>query len=387
MKRIYLDYNATTPIAPSVAEAMQPFIVEHFGNPSSDHVFGRVAKHAVEEARGNVANLIGCDSEEIIFTGGGSESINLALKGICLRKDRWQALRQSQRGHLVISAIEHPATTVPASFLERLGYSVSIAKCDQHGIVSAEEVAAQIREDTIVVSVMHANNETGAIQPIAEIAAVCREHRVALHADAAQSIGKIAVQVEDLGVDLLSIAGHKIYAPKGVGALYVRRGVDLEPIIHGAGHEFGLRAGTENVPYIVGLGKAANLAAKGDESNKSRLAELRNRMQHRLRTEIKGISFNSLSAERLPNTLSANFPDVSGHELLARIPELCASTGAACHSGDAVLSATLRAMGVSAETGKGTVRLSVGWPTSIEEVDRAGVLLVEAWHGLRSVAT
>lgn len=382
MRRIYLDYNATTPIAPSVAEAMQPFVTEHFGNPSSDHVHGRVAKHAVEEARGQVANLFGADAEEIVFTGGGSESINLAFKGVCFHPDRWNSLVHEQRGHLVISAIEHPATVAPANFLERIGFDVSVAKCDAQGVVSAAEIKSLIRDDTVLVSIMHANNETGVIQPIAGISAVCREKNILLHTDAAQSVGKIPARVDDLGVDLMSIAGHKLYAPKGVGALYVRRGVDLESLIHGADHEFGLRAGTENVPYVVGLGKAAGLAAKGDEANKSRLCELRDRLQLRLAKEIEGLTVNGSLVERLPNTLSVNFPKASGHEILARIPELCASTGAACHSGEAALSATLRAMGLSADTAQGTIRLSVGWPTSIEEVDKAGELLVESWRAL-----
>lgn len=382
MRRIYLDYNATTPIAPSVAEAIQPFVAEHFGNPSSDHAPGRVTRHAVEEARGQVANLLGADAEEVVFTGGGSESINLAIKGACFHPDRWKQFVHEQQGHLVVSSIEHPATTAPANFLESIGFDVSVAKCDSNGVVSADEIKSLIRDDTILVSVMHANNETGVIQPIADIAAVCRESNALFHTDAAQSVGKISTRVEELGIDLMSIAGHKLYAPKGIGALYIRRGVDLEPLIHGAGHEFGLRAGTENVPYIVGLGKAAGLASKGDEANKSRLCELRDRLQLRLTQAIDGLTVNGGLVDRLPNTLSVNFPKVNGHEILARIPELCASTGAACHSGEAALSATLRAMGLSAETASGTIRLSVGWPTSIEEVDRAGDLLVESWQAL-----
>ncbi len=380
MRRIYLDYNATTPIAPSVVEVMQEYLAEHFGNPSSDHVYGRATHQAVEEARRQVANLLAADPEEIVFTGGGSESSNLAIKGLFLTPS---ALAEG--GHLVISAIEHPATTVPAAYLKTLGFEVSVCPCNERGVIEVHQVESLLRSDTRLVSVMHANNETGCIQPISAIADLCRERNIRMHTDAAQSLGKIPTNVDDLGVDLLTIAGHKLYAPKGVGALFVRRGVKLEPVIHGAGHEFGLRAGTENVPYIVALGKAAELASRSSQDDSSRLGQLRDRLIHRLREEIgESLSVNGEGAERLPNTLSVNFPGVAGHELLARTPDICASTGAACHSGEAALSATLRAMGLDADTARGTVRLSVGWPTSNEEIDRAADLLSESWRGLIS---
>ncbi|MEM7316860.1 MAG: cysteine desulfurase family protein, partial [Planctomycetota bacterium] len=374
MRRIYLDYNATTPIAPSVVEAMQEYLSEHFGNPSSNHIYGKAAHQAVEEARRQVANLIAADPEEIVFTGGGSESSNLAIKGLFLTP---QALEGG--GHLIISAIEHPATSVPAEYLKSLGFEVSICGCDSRGVVDVDELRGLLRSDTRLVSIMHANNETGCIQPITAISELCRQNEIRCHTDAAQSLGKIPTNVDVLGVDLLTIAGHKLYAPKGIGALFVRRGVELEPVVHGAGHEFGLRAGTENVPYIVALGKAAELASKSNQDDSSRLGQLRDRLIHRLREEIgESLTVNGEGAERLPNTLSVNFPGVSGYDLLARTPEVCASTGAACHSGEAALSATLRAMGVSAETARGTVRLSVGWPTSNEEIDRATDLLCES---------
>lgn len=381
MRQIYLDFNATTPIAPSVAEAMQPFIAVHFGNPSSGHSLGRAAHFAVDDARQKLANLLGAEPDEIVFTGGGSESNNLALKGLL-------GGESNRRHHFVISAIEHPAVSVPAQFLAKLGHRVSIAACDHAGVVSAKEVARHLRDDTRLVSVMHANNETGVIQPIREITKLCRDRGVLFHTDAAQSVGKIPVSVPTLGVDLLTLAGHKLYAPKGIGVLYVKRGVQLTPLIHGADHEFGMRAGTENVPYIVGLGKAAELAARGHEETANRLAGLRDRLQTRLREVVgDGLTVHSLDAQRLPNTLCVSFPNVSGPALLEQVPEICASTGAACHSGQAAGSATLQAMQVDAEVARGAVRLSLGWPTSTDDVDRACSQLSEAWQILRKACS
>jgi cysteine desulfurase len=378
MRLIYLDYNATTPIAPAVQEAMLPFLAEHYGNPSSGHSLGRACHEAVEDARARLARLLGCDSDEIVFTSCGTESNNLAIKGVALRAARGGS------GHLVISAIEHPAVAQPAAFLERLGYSVSVVGCDTRGVVDPAAVQAALRRDTVLVSIMHANNEIGTIQPIREIAEICHDRGVLVHSDAAQSVGKTSVRMKELGVDLLTVAGHKIYAPKGIGALYVRRGIDLEPVLHGAGHERGLRAGTENVPYIVGLGRAASLIEPHLTESIDRFAMLRDRLWSRLEQSIDGISYNGRRAERLPNTLSANFPRVNGAELLGRCPELCASTGAACHSGSAHMSATLGAIGLTPEVARGTVRLSVGWYTNEEEVDRAANLLIAAWEDLRN---
>jgi cysteine desulfurase len=376
MRLIYLDYNATTPVAPAVQEAMLPFLAEHYGNPSSGHSLGRACHEAVEDARARVAQLLGADSDEIVFTSCGTESNNLALKGVALRAAR------GGTGHLVISALEHPAVAQPAAFLERLGYSVSVVPCDTRGVIDPLAVHSALRRDTVLVSVMHANNEIGTIQPLREIAEMCRDRGVLIHTDAAQSVGKTAVRVKDLGVDLLTVAGHKIYAPKGIGALYVRRGIDLEPVLHGAGHERGLRAGTENVPYIVGLGRAASLIDQHLTETIDRLAMLRHRLWARLEKAIDGVSYNGQGAERLPNTLSVNFPFVNGAALLGRCPELCASTGAACHSGSAHMSATLQAIGLRPEVARGTVRLSVGWYTNEDEVDRAANLLIAAWEYL-----
>jgi cysteine desulfurase len=378
MRTIYLDYNATTPIAPAVQQAILPYLAEHYGNPSSSHLLGRAAHEAVEDGRTRVAQLLGVERDEIVFTSGGTEANNLAIKGVLLRKPL------SSGVHLVISAIEHPAVVEPARFLERLGFRLSVVACDGRGVVDPDEVRRAIRPETALVSIMHANNEIGTLQPIRAISQICQEREVLLHTDAAQSVGKVPTRIAELGVDLLSIAGHKLYAPKGVGALYVRKGIQLEPVLHGAGHEAGLRAGTENVPYIAGLGVAAALALRHVSEAGERTALLRDRLWEQLRAGIgQRLLLHGEGASRLPNTLSGNFPDVVGAELLRRCPELCASTGSACHSGTTQLSATLAAMGVKPAAARGTVRLSLGWFTSEEEIDRAASLLIAAWESLR----
>ena len=373
MKTIYLDYNATTPIAPDVQMAMLPFLAEHYGNPSSGHALGRACHEAVQDARGRLAALLGAERDEVIFTGGGTESNNLVLKGLAFRRAPLGS------GHLVTSSIEHPAIIEPARFLERLGFGLSIVDCDKRGRIDPADVAAAIQDDTVLVSIMLANNEIGTIQPIAEISKICRQRGVLLHTDAAQAVGKIPTRVDDLGVDFLSIAGHKMYAPKGIGALYIRRGRALEPLLHGAGHEGGLRGGTENVPYIVALGEAAALVRGHLDESVQRLAALRDRLQQQL-VEAFGprCTVNGAGADRLPNTLSINVPDVDASELLTRLPELCASTSAACHTGQAQRSATQQAIGLSEEVARGTIRLSVGHFTDEEEVDRAANLLIGA---------
>ena len=377
MRIIYLDYNATTPVAPSVFEAMTPFLTEHYGNPSSVYGLGHACREAIEDARGKVAVLLGADRDEIVFTSGGTESNNLAICGTMMQGVPGLA------GHLVISAVEHPAVVEPARYLERLGFDLTVIPCDSRGLVSPAKVEAALCPDTRLVSIMHANNETGVIQPLREISEICRDHRVLLHTDAAQTVGKIGTSVDELGVDLLSIAGHKLYAPKGIGALYVRRGVRLEPVLHGAGHEAGLRPGTENVAGIVGLGHACTLAFRSLEESARRLETLRDRLLTQLSEAIGSrLTVNGRKAPRLPNTLSVNFPDVAAVDLLARLPELCLSTGAACHSGTPGMSPTLAAMGLDPDEARGTVRLSVGWFTSEEEIDRAASLLIGAWESL-----
>ena len=272
MRQIYLDYNATTPIAPSVVEVMNPFLSGHFGNPSSAHSMGRAAKEAIEDSRVKVAGLLGCDRDEIVFTGGGTESNNLAIKGTMLQ---WAP----KDAHLVISAIEHPAVVAPAKFLERLGYGVTIVGCDAHGFVHPSSIESALQPETKLVSVMHANNEIGTIQPIRQIAEICHGRGVLLHTDASQSVGKIPTYVDQLDVDLLTVACHKFYGPKGVGALFVREGVSLEPLLHGASHERGMRGGTENTPYIVGMGQAAHLAASCIDESSESMTKLRNRLR------------------------------------------------------------------------------------------------------------
>lgn len=373
---IYLDYNATTPLAPCVQEGMLPFLAEHFGNPSSGHALGKAAHAAVDDARVQVAQLLGAASDEILFTSGGTESNNLALKGLF-------DVAPAGRRHLVISAFEHPAVAAPAKYLERRGAAVTTVGCDARGVVDPAEVAAAIRPDTFLVSVMLANNEIGAIQPLSAIANICRERGVILHTDAAQAVGKIPIDVTRLNVDLLTVAGHKLYAPKGVGALYVRRGVRLEPLLHGAGHEAGLRAGTENVAQIVGLGIASEFASRHLGNSRPRLESLRDRLWSQLRESIPGISWNGAGAAMLPNTLSVNFPRVRGSALLARLPDICASTGAACHSGEASLSATQRALGLLPQIAEGTVRFSVGLYNAEAEIDRAANQIIAAWETLR----
>jgi len=377
MRLIYLDHNATTPVAPSIREALWPFLGEHYGNPSSGHMLGRGAHEAVEDAREQVAGLLGAEREEIVFTSGGTESNNLALMGTVRRH------ASEVGGHLVISALEHPAVVQPVRALEKMGYQVSVVGCTRPGVVLPESIAAAMRANTVLVSVMHANNEIGTIQPIREIADICHARGALLHTDAAQTVGKISVDVRELGVDLLTVAGHKMYAPKGVGALFVKSGVALEPIMHGAGHEGGLRPGTENVPGIVALGKAANLAARKWDDHAARMETLRDKLFARL---LEGVGprllLHGAGAPRLPNTLSVSFPDVSARDLLARIPELCASTGAACHSGVTSMSPTLAAIGATPEQAAGMLRLSLGWSTTDEEIERAASLLLGAWDQL-----
>ena len=375
MRQIYLDYNATTPVAPTVFEAMRPYFTDHYGNPSSSHVLGLAASQAIEDAREKVAVLIGANVDEIFFTSNGTESNNLAIKGVCQTEDGFA-------GHIIISAIEHPATLEPAKYLERMGCELTIVGTDKFGVVDVNEVAMNIRENTRLISIMHSNNEIGSIQPIREIAELVANQDTLIHTDAAQSLGKIRANVDDLRLDMMTIAGHKLYAPKGIGALYVRSGTKISPVLHGAGHEQGLRPSTENTPYIVGLGAAAHLAQRSLEENGTRLRELRDELYRRLSNAIDGISFNGPEEQRLPNTLSANFPGIVGAELLASCDGLFASTGSACHSGTTNMSNTLKAIGLSEHVARGTVRLSLGWNTSREEIEIAADRLIAAWESL-----
>ncbi|MBE0626096.1 MAG: cysteine desulfurase [Burkholderiales bacterium] len=374
-KPVYLDYNATTPVAAEVLEAMLPYMMEHYGNPSSSHSYGVKAAEAVRGARESVARLIGAAADEIVFTGSATEANNLALLGVV------RALNGAKR-HLVVSAVEHPAVIEPALHLRSAGWELSVIPVDACGRVDPAAVAAALRPDTALVSIMHANNEVGTIQPVAEIAALTKARGILLHTDAAQSAGKIAVNVDALGADLLTLAGHKFYAPKGVGALYVRAGTTIAPIQFGAGQEHGLRPGTENVAQLVGLGAAARLARERLPAATQKLRALRDALHDRLRARVPGLMLNGHPSERLPTTLNVSFPGISGRELLARVAaRVCASVGSACHSEADSVSGVLAAMRFDARRAAGAVRLSVGWMTTPEEIEAAAAALAEAASG------
>jgi len=372
--RIYLDYNASTPISPEVVEAMKPFLSQHFGNPSSLHWAGEPGKKAVENARRQVADLLQCHPEEIVFTSGGSESNNHAIKGVFF------ALRE-KGNHIITTQIEHPAVLNPCRFLEKLGAEVTYVRVDQYGRVDPDEIQKGITLKTILISVMHANNEVGTIQPIEEISKIAKRKGIVFHTDAAQSVGKIFARVNDLGVDLLSVAGHKLYAPKGIGALYIRKGTPIEPLIHGAGHESGRRAGTENVLLIVGLGKACDVAKRyvGDD----RICSMRDCFWKLLQDNFgEKVVLNGHPVHRLPNTLNVSFVGKAGGEILSRMDGVAASTGAACHSGSVELSPVLKAMGIANEVGMGAIRFSLGRTTTIQELERVIYLLKNSVHAL-----
>jgi cysteine desulfurase len=367
---IYLDYNASTPVDPAVRDAMTPYLGERYGNPSSAHAYGRPLRAAVDAAREQVAALLGATREEITFTSGGTESNNHVIKGVA------HTLRDKGR-HLVVSSVEHPSVLNPCKSLAAWGFETTIVEVDTAGRVDPAAIAAAIRPDTILVSVMHANNEVGTIEPIREIAAVTRRAGVWLHTDAAQSCGKIPTRVDELDVDFLTVAGHKLYAPQGIGAIYIRKGIAIEPLMHGAGHEGGRRSGTEAVASIVGLGKAAELAAAklGDP----RAAALRDRMWQGLTTALGDrVALNGDPERRLPNTLNVGFRGLIGRELLAALPELCASPGAACHGTIHKPSHVLAAMRVPEAIALGSIRFSVGRATSEADVDSAVGQIVAA---------
>jgi cysteine desulfurase len=359
-KRVYLDFNASTPLAPEVIEAMRPYLTDHFGNPSSSHWAGAPGRAAVDRARSQVAGLLGCESEEVVFTSGGSEANNHALKGVFFAN--------RERGeHIVTSAVEHPAIHKPLEFLKTLGARVTVVPVDRQGRLSPADVERALTPRTILVTLMHANNETGTVLPIREVAALAHQAGVLVHTDAAQSVGKIPTRVDDLGVDLLSLAGHKLYAPKGIGALYLRRGTRLEPLVHGAGHEQGRRAGTESVLLEVGLGAACETAASW--LGMPAVRALRDRFEQALR-ELLGeqVTVNGAGAERLPNTANVNFVGRLGGEVLGQLEGIAASTGSACHAGSPELSPVLAAMGVPPNEGLGAIRFSLGRTTSWDDL-------------------
>ncbi len=369
-RRIYLDFNASTPIAPEVADAMRGVLAEPFGNPSSEHWAGEPAKHAIEKARAQVAGLLGCKPNEIVFTSGGSEANNHALKGAFFA-------RAKAKAHFITTQVEHPAIINPCRFLERLGATATYLPVDGFGRVDPDDVRRAITPETSLISVMHANNEVGTIQPIPDIARIAHEHDVLFHTDAAQSVGKVATRTDELSVDLLSVAGHKLYGPKGVGALFVREHVRLEPLIHGGGHELGRRAGTESILLGVGLGAACAISQSwlGMES----VQQLRDLFWNMLQDSFSDrIALNGHPTERLPNTLNVSFIGRAGPEILARVENVAASTGSACHSGSVELSPVLKAMKVPPQIGMGAIRFSLGRTTTREEIESTVALLTKS---------
>lgn len=372
---IYLDYNATTPVDPRVLEAMVPYFRDRFGNPSSSHTYGREARDAVELARIKLATLLNCDADEIVFTSGGTESNNLVLFGVA------QTLANKGR-HIVTTKIEHPAIIEPCLELLNRGFDVTFVPVDEQGLVDPDDVKKALKSDTILISVMHANNEVGTIQPLAEIGRIARERGVLFHTDAAQSVGKIPTVVSELGADFLTVAGHKLYAPKGIGALYRRRGAPLERLMFGAGQERGLRPGTENVPFIVALGEAASIAVNELFEEMRRLSYLRDRLASRILEAFPDAVIHGAKALRLPNTLSVGFPGKKANEILQKLTGVAASAGAACHSHEVKISHVLEAMGVPAEVALGTVRLSVGRFTTEEDIDIAVSQIVSTIKGM-----
>jgi cysteine desulfurase len=378
MTPLYLDYNATTPLAPAVYAAMEPYLRTHFGNPSSDHPYGDVARQAVAMARQQVATMVGADPAQVIFTGGGSEAINQVLKGL--------ALARRERGtHLITSAVEHPAVAHTMAWLGTQGFQVTTVPVDQHGMVDPTAVAAALTDQTTLISIMHAQNEVGTIQPIAAIAALARARDVLLHTDAAQSVGKIPVTLEDLGVDVVTVAGHKLYGPKGIGAIVLRDGLTLPALIHGAGHEHGRRAGTENVPSIVGLGVACALVSVQLLDAAPAIRSLRDILEAHLMAAIPGLIVNGHPTERLPNTLNVSLPAINAAALLGAIrTQVACSTGSACHAGHAAPSAVLLAMGRTPDQAAAALRLSLGRETTAAEIDQATTTISAAYHRLRA---
>lgn len=374
---VYLDYNATTPMAPEAIDAMQSFMETEFGNPSSSHWHGIAPRRAVEAARVQVAALLRCRPDEIIFTSGGTESNNHAIMGVA------RAMR-AKGNHIITSAVEHPAVLEVCRFLETEGVETTYLPVDDRGRVRVTDVGRAIRPETILISIMHANNEIGAVQPIAEIGELANAHGIVFHTDAAQSAGKMETDVNTLGVSLLSLAGHKMYAPKGIGALFVRRGLDLPPFCHGAGQESGRRAGTENVIQIVGLGKACEIAVRDAEAERPRMQRLRDRLHNGIAGAVGDVRLNGHPKLRLPNTLSLSFKGLEANRILEEIGlEVSASAGAACHSDTVTLSHVLVAMQIPEIWAKGTIRFSVGKMTTEEQIDHAVSAVVDAVTRLR----
>jgi cysteine desulfurase len=381
METIYLDHSATTPVDPEVLGAMMRYFANHYGNPSSIHGFGQEAKRAVDEARGQVAALIGADPEEIVFTGGGTEADNMALMGTAFAGS-------PGRNHIITSAIEHHAVLNTCKYLETRGYVVTYLPVDSQGVVSPEDVQRTITEKTFLITIMHANNEVGTLEPVAEIAFMARGRGILVHTDAVQSVGKIPVNVNDLGADLLSLAGHKLYGPKGTGALYVRRNTPIQPILFGGHQESGRRTGTENVPGIVGLGKACEIAARDLPGQMDRLQNLRNRLEKRIMEKITDVCVNGHAFRRLPHVLSISFRSITGDAVVRELDKqgVAASAGAACTAETIRLSHVLEAMQIPKDVAMGTVRFSLGKGNTETQIDHAAHVLPEIIDKLRGLA-
>jgi cysteine desulfurase len=365
-KPVYLDYNATTPIDSEVADAMLPYLQTFFGNPSSSYSIGRHTKEDINRARQQVACLINARPEEIVFTSGGTESNNHAIRGI--------AFADKEKGkHIITSSVEHPAVTEVCRYLHSMGYEITYLPVDENGKVNPCDIENEVRSDTVLITIMHANNEVGTVQPIQEIASIARKNNIMFHTDAAQSAGKIDTDVTRLGIDLLTLAGHKLYAPKGIGALYIKKGTKIENLLYGAGQENGIRPGTENVPYIVALGKACEIAQRDLAKNSVHMYRMRERLLRGLHNKLGGkLKLNADLENCLPNTLSIAFEKVDAYTLTSMIGgEVFISTGSACHSNSVEISSVLKAMNIDIMTAASTVRISTGKYTTEEEIDLA----------------
>lgn len=381
MRRVYLDHNATTPLAPEVLRAMTPYLTEEFGNASSIHSVGQRARAGVEQARSQVAALLGAREKEIVFTSGGTEADNLAIRGVV-------GASQRARKHVITSAIEHHAVLNTCQALEAEGVSISYVPVSRGGLVDPEEVRRALTPDTVLITIMHANNELGTVQPIAEIAAIAREHKIPFHTDAVQAVGKLPLDVNELGVDLLSLSAHKFYGPKGVGALYIRRNLPLKPLLFGGHHERDRRPGTENVAGIVGLGAAAELATAHLKNEASRLAALRDELEARLLDRVPHAGFNGDRARRTPNTTNLYFDFVEGEPLVIALDlkGIAVSTGAACSSGAVEPSHVLTAIGLPAERARASLRFSLGRSTTRDDIDYVGEVLPAVVEHLRELS-